>query len=88
MNTHTCANCGNTFVIDHSDVRGCPICVGGESMSLSDLLVGEMDYEGAPHVYDDLQTIMRMNSEGEVTIQTPGTTTEWITSTHVMDAQR
>jgi hypothetical protein len=57
-------------------------------MSLSDLLVGEMDYEGAPHVYDDLQTIMRMNSDGEVTIQTPGTTTEWITSTHVMEARQ
>jgi hypothetical protein len=44
-----------------------------------------MDYQGAPHVYDDMQTIMRINSEGEVTIQTPGTTTEWITSTVVME---
>jgi predicted nucleic acid-binding Zn-ribbon protein len=87
MDTHTCANCGNTFVMEH-DVRGCPVCVGGESMSLSDLLVGEMDYEGAPHIYDDLQTIMRMNSDGEVTIQVPGTTTEWITSTHVMEARQ
>jgi len=87
MNTHTCANCGNTFVIDH-DVRGCPICVGGGTMSLSDLVVSEMDYEGAPHVYGDLQTIMRVNSSGEVTIQTPGSVTEWITSTVVAEARQ
>jgi len=47
-----------------------------------------MDYEGAPHVYGDLQTIMRVNSSGEVTIQTPGSVTEWITSTVVAEAKQ
>lgn len=86
MNTHTCANCGNTFVMDHSDVRGCPVCVGGGTMSLSDLLVPEDPMtDDAPPKYDDLQTIMRLNSDGIVTIQTPGTTTEWISSDMVAE---
>lgn len=89
MNTHTCANCGNTFVAEYHGVRGCPICVGGGTMSLTDLLVDEDQMnDDAPPKYDDLQTIMRLNSEGVVTIQTPGSVTEWISSDMVAELKR
>jgi hypothetical protein len=87
MNTHTCANCGNTFLMDHSDVRGCPVCVGGGSMSLSDLLDEGAMTDDAPPTYNDIQTVMKLNTSGIVTIQTPFTTTEWISSDTVAELE-
>lgn len=78
-----CANCGHNFPVSE-DLTECPKCnaAPGEFSLLEDLLVPDPEGEkqDAPPKYADLRTIAKINRQMELTIQEPGSVTEWITS--------
>jgi len=87
MKVQTCDNCGNAFLMDYDGE--CPVCEDGETMALSDLLSEkQLQTDHKPEKYINIETMMHLNSDGMVTIRTPSSDTEWISSDYIEELQQ